>query len=118
MRAASRARKAAKTATTRDVPPKPDDEAPPLHPRSPRPQLISLSPRDEFAHRCPSHRAGEESHAEGSFDSLLLLKWKIRDSCLFQVEFAFYAPTCFIGDLAVSQQPVDVFAFGGNQFRP
>src|SRR5258706_15606518 len=46
------------------------------------------------------------------------LKWKIHDPCLFQVEFAFYAPSSFIGDLAVLQQPVDVFSLGGDQFRP
>ncbi len=47
-----------------------------------------------------------------------LLKWKIHDPCLFQVEFAFHAPARFIGDLALLQQPVDVFALSGDQFRP
>jgi hypothetical protein len=46
-----------------------------------------------------------------------LLKWKVQYACLFQVKFAFYAPTRLIGDLAVAQQPVDVFSLSGNKFR-
>jgi hypothetical protein len=40
------------------------------------------------------------------------------DARLLQVEVALDAPARFIGDLAFSQQPEDVFALGGDQFRP
>src|SRR5260370_42641396 len=71
------------------------------------------------AERTSLLRRQRNDGAEGGILSRrCLLKWKIHDPCLFQVEFAFHAPARFIGDLALLQQPVDVFALSGDQFRP
>src|SRR6478735_8299410 len=40
----------------------------------------------------------------------------ITQAGFFQVEVAFDAPPCFVGDLAVPQQRMDEHSLGGNQF--
>jgi hypothetical protein len=40
------------------------------------------------------------------------------DARLLQIELTFDAATRFIGDSAILQQPVNIFAFRGNQLRP
>ena len=40
------------------------------------------------------------------------------DGRLLQIELALDASACLVGNFPLLQQPVDVFALGGNQFRP
>ena len=54
-----------------------------------------------------------------------ILEWRFHaalflacDGRLLQIELALDASACLVGNFPLLQQPVDVFALGGNQFRP
>src|SRR5262245_47170537 len=59
--------------------------------------------------------ARPSQNLEWRFPSALFLAC---DACLLQIELALDASACLVGNLALSQQLIDVFAFGGNQFCP
>jgi hypothetical protein len=60
-----------------------------------------LSPQGLYASHLLRRHCGGGTAGRTRF-CRCLLKWKVQYACLFQVKFAFYAPTCFIGDFAVA----------------